>query len=263
MTDARPIGLFDSGVGGLSVWREVVRLLPNESTVYFGDSANCPYGDKAAGKVKELSSAATRFLQENDCKLIIVACNTASAAALEGLRTEFDLPFVGMEPALKPAAEATRSGSIGVLATEGTFSGSLFRNTAERHATEVDVHLRVGAGLVEAVEAGEIETPETERLLRTYLEPMLAARVDQIALGCTHYPLLLPVIDRIVAGRAEVIDPGPAIARQVQRVLASRELEAPPDAAPTYRFYTSGDPAPMQGLLAILGEAVGEVVVRA
>jgi glutamate racemase len=149
------------------------------------------------------------------------------------------------------------------LATEGTFSGSLFRNTAERHAGELDVRLQVGKGLVEAVEAGAIEAPETERLLRTYLEPMLAAHVDQIALGCTHYPLLMPVIDRIVAGRAHVIDPAPAVARQVQRLLASRDQEAGPDAKPTHRFYTSGEPALTQRVLSLIGVPDAEVMVHA
>lgn len=259
MSDARPIGFFDSGVGGLSVWKEVVRRLPHEATIYFADSAHCPYGPRPAAEVRALSAAITRFLLAQRCKLIVVACNTASAAALESLRAEFDVPIVGMEPALKPAAEATQTGHVGVLATEGTFNGYLFKNTAQRHASGVTVHVQVGEGLVEQVEAGQLDTPETERLLRQYMEPLLAANVDQIALGCTHYPLLLPLIERIVAGRAQVIDPAQAVARQVQRVLMLDNLETAAGCVAWHRFYTTGRPEPLAGLVAQLSRQHVEV----
>lgn len=252
MTDSRPIGFFDSGVGGLSVWREVVRRLPHEATIYFADSAHCPYGPRPAAEVRALSAAITRFLLREGCKLIVVACNTASAAALESLRAGFDVPIVGMEPALKPAAEATQTGHVGVLATEGTFNGYLFKNTTERHASGVTVHVQVGEGLVEQVESGQLDTPETERLLRQYLEPLLAAKVDQIALGCTHYPLLLPLIERIVAGRAQTIDPAQAVARQVQRMLMLHGLETAAACVAWHRFYTTGHPEPLAALVAKL-----------
>jgi glutamate racemase len=264
MTNSHPIGFFDSGVGGLSVWKEVIRCLPHEATLYFADSANCPYGPRPPAEIKAISAAITRFLLAHDSKLIVVACNTASAAALEWLRTEFAGPFVGMEPALKPAAEATHTGHIGVLATAGTFNGYLFKNTAQRHASRVNVHVQVGQGLVEQVEAGQLDTPETESLVRRYLEPMLAAGVDQIALGCTHYPLLMPVIKRVVAGQAQVIDPAQAVARQVERVLAQYNLAANQAASPYFdqarrRFFTTGQPEPLQSLASIFGGQPVEV----
>lgn len=252
MTDSRPIGFFDSGVGGLSVWKEVVRRLPHEATIYFADSAHCPYGPRPAAEVQALSAAITRFLLAQGCKLIVVACNTASAAALESLRAKFDIPIVGMEPALKPAAEATQTGHVGVLATEGTFNGYLFKNTAQRHAGGINVHVQVGDGLVEQVELAQLDTLETERLLRQYLEPLLAANVDQIALGCTHYPLLLPLIERIVAGRAQVIDPAQAVARQVQRMLMLHSLETVASCVAWHRFFTTGQPEPLAALVSQL-----------
>ncbi len=251
MNDTRPIGLFDSGLGGLSVWREVARRLPHESTVYFADSANCPYGSRPLAEIRQMSAAITRFLLQQGCKMIVVACNTASAAALQFLRAEFEVPIIGLEPALKPAAEASRTGHVGVLATAGTFQGDLFQNTARRHANGVEIHLQVGTGLVEQVEAGGLAAPETEALLRRYLEPMLAANVDQIALGCTHYPLLMPLIRRIVGDQATVIDPAEAVARQVERVLARQELAAGP-ARPAYVFYTTGQLAVLQDLVRLL-----------
>jgi glutamate racemase len=249
MTNSCPIGLFDSGVGGLSIWREVVRSLPHEATVYLADSAHCPYGPRPAAEVKALSAASVRFLLAQECKLIVVACNTASAAALEFLRAEFEVPIVGMEPALKPAAEATQTGHVGVLATEGTLNGHLFKHTTQRHAQGIEVHVQVGERLVEQVEAGQLDTPETEALLRRYLNPMLAAGVDQIALGCTHYPLLLPLIKRIVAGRAAVIDPAQAVARQVQRVLRLHDLETISGCLAQYHFYTTGQPSNLAELV--------------
>jgi glutamate racemase len=248
MTDSRPIGLFDSGLGGLSMWRAVISRLPEETTRYVADRAYCPYGPRPAEEIINRARMITRFLIHLDCKLIIVACNTASAAALHILRTEFDLPFVGMEPAIKPAAQATRTGHIGLLATTGTLQGRLFQNTVQRHANGTQIHIQIGEGLVEQVENGQLDTPATARLLHHYLDPMLAAGVDQIVLGCTHYPLLIPLIEQIVAGRAEVIDPAQAVARQVERVLASTgQLHAPASQVEDefevrHRFYTSGHP---------------------
>jgi glutamate racemase len=246
--ETRPIGFFDSGIGGLSIWREVVHRLPHESTIYVADSAYCPYGSRPLEEIQARAVSITRFLLDYDCKLVVVACNTASAAAVELLRARFDLPLVGIEPAIKPAAQASQTGHIGVLATAGTIQGNLFQNTARRYANGVQAHLQVGEGLVEQIEAGQLNSPDTERLLRHYLDPMLAAEADQIVLGCTHYPLLMPLIQRIVAGRAQVIDPAQAVARQVQRVLAEqndlRAHNSPLDKRflPTHRFYTTGQP---------------------
>jgi len=236
------IGLFDSGVGGLSVWREVVRRLPHAATLYVADSAHCPYGPRPPEQIRRFSQGITRFLIERGARLIVVACNTASAAALEALRGEFDVPIVGMEPAVKPAAGQTRTGHVGVLATAGTVNGDLFRNTSARHAAGVMVHVQVGEGLVERVEAGQADTPETEAALRKYLQPMLDAGVDQIALGCTHYPFLLPAIRRIVPAGVAVIDPAAAVARQVEQVMVRAGIEAAEACVANHRFFTSGSP---------------------
>ena len=236
------IGLFDSGVGGLSVWREVVRRLPHEATLYVADSAHCPYGPRPLEQIRQFARGITRFLIARGTKLIVVACNTASAAALEALRAEFDVPIVGMEPAVKPAAEQTRTGHVGVLATAGTVNGDLFRNTSARYAAGVTVHVQVGEGLVERIEAGQADTPETEVLLRGYLRPMIEAGVDQIALGCTHYPLLLPVMRRIVPAGVSVIDPAAAVARQVERVLMLEGIAAGEARVAGHNFFTSGRP---------------------
>ena len=244
MTGSRPIGFFDSGVGGLSIWREVTQRLPHQPTVYLADNAYCPYGSRSSEQIQARALAITRFLlDEHDCRLIVVACNTASAAALTMLRERFSVPFAGIEPAIKPAAQATRTGHVGVLATLGTFQGSLFQNTSRRYAHGVHLHLQIGHGLVEQVESGQLHDPVTGQLLRQYLEPMLAAGVDQIVLGCTHYPFLLPLMRQLVDGQVHIIDPAPAVARQVESLLAAQttQLPAPLDwSLPAHKFYTTG-----------------------
>ena len=243
MTEAEaPIALFDSGVGGLSVWREVVRLLPAESTLYLADQAHLPYGPRPLEEVRRYAEGITRFLLAQGAKVIVVACNTASGAALHHLRATFpEVPFVGMEPAVKPAAERTRTGAIGVIATPATFQGDLFRRLVERFAADVALHTQVCPGLVEAVERGEADDPRTEALLHRYLDPMVAAGIDQLVLGCTHYPFLTGAIRRVVGEGVALIDPAPAVARQVRRVLAARGLLREPSASrPDHRFYTTG-----------------------
>ncbi|MGC8879810.1 MAG: glutamate racemase, partial [Anaerolineae bacterium] len=192
------IGLFDSGVGGLSIWQAVRRRLPYCATLYVADNAHCPYGPRPPREVRRFSAAITRFLLTQGAHLIVVACNTASAAALQWLRAHFSVPFVGLEPAVKPAVQQTRSGHVGVLATQGTVKGALFRTTAVRYAHGVILHIRTDDRLAQCVEQGQIDAPETEQLLRDYLQPMVDAGVDQLVLGCTHYPFLLPVMRRIL-----------------------------------------------------------------
>ena len=239
-----PIGVFDSGVGGLSVWREIVRQFPAEDTIYFADQAHIPYGSRSLDEVRGYTEAITRFLLHCGAKIIVVACNTASGAALHGLRDTFpDVPFVGMEPAVKPAAERTRTGKVGVIATPATFQGDLFASLVERFASDVELHTQACPGLVEAVETGALDTPETEKLLRRYLEPLLDAGIDHLVLGCTHYPFLQAAIQRITGPDVTLIDPAPAVARQVGRVLAVRGLLAPNGRIGQHRFYTSGDTA--------------------
>ncbi len=239
-----PIGVFDSGIGGLSVWREIVRQLPAERTVYFADQAHLPYGPRSLTEVCGFARGVTRFLLDAGAKMIVVACNAASGAALHHLRETFpDVPFVGMEPAVKPAAEHTRTGVVGIIATSAAFQGELFQRLVERFATQVRLETQVCPGLVEAIEAGEASTPTTETLLRGYLAPLLAANIDQLVLGCTHYPFASETIARIVGPGVTLIDPAPAVARQIARVLAQLDALAPAGNIANHQFYTSGDPA--------------------
>ena len=252
------IGVFDSGVGGLTVWREIVRQLPHEDTLYLADQAHVPYGPRPLAQVREFAEGIARFLLDQGARVIVVACNTASAAALHDLRRTFpDVPFVGMEPAVKPAAERTHNGIVGVIATQATFQGQLFASLVERYADNVRVLTQACPGLVEAVEAGRLDAPDTEALLRQYLAPLLEAGVDQLVLGCTHYPFLRPTIERLVGAGVAVIDPAPAVARQVRRVLAQQGLEAGQERAGQYVFYTSGDVGKFEQVLGRLVPFVG------
>lgn len=242
------IGLFDSGVGGLSILRAVARALPEHDLVYFADQKNCPYGQRSPQEIRALSARIAKFLIEQNCRVVIVACNTASAAALYFLRETFpDVSFVGMEPAVKPAARATRSGKIAALATRGTLEGELFGNTRAKFAREIQVSAVYPTDWVERVERGDIDSPETFSSVRDVIEPLLDAGVDEIALGCTHYPFLAPLIEKIAQGRATILDPSDAVARQTTRVAHKLALEKSPDATQT--FYTSGDLASFRRVL--------------
>lgn len=250
MENRKAIGIFDSGIGGLSVWRELARMLSHEDTIYFGDQIHIPYGPRTLKQIREFSETITRFLLEHDCKLIVVACNTASAAALTHLRATFPhVPFVGMEPAVKPAAQSTRTRVVGVLATPATFQGALFASVVERFASGVQLINQVCPGLVEQIEAGEIDAPETETMLHRFLQPLVDAQADTIVLACTHYPFVAESIQRIVGPAVTVIDPAPAIARQVQRVLEERGLSASRSNVGRHMFYSSGDPAAFKDIL--------------
>jgi glutamate racemase len=254
------IGVFDSGVGGLSVMREIANQLPHEDILYFADSAHCPYGPRPLPEVRKLSEAITDFLIQRGAKIVVVACNTASAASLHHLRASFPVPIVGMEPAVKPAAERTESKKVGVIATPVTFEGELFAELVERFAADVEVYTQVCPGLVERVEAGLMEDVETEELLADHLKPMLEAGIDSLVLGCTHYAFLRKTIERVVGPGVTVIDPSPAVARQTGRVLERKGLanRPPPQSGVLslskgwggkrggrvgkHFFYTSGDP---------------------
>jgi glutamate racemase len=238
------IGIFDSGVGGLSVWREIACQLPHEDVLYLADQAHVPYGSRSLQEVRGFSEGVARWLLERGAKIIVVACNAASAAALHHLREVFpDTPIVGMEPALKPAVERTKTGVVGVLATQATFQGELFASLMERYSRNVRVATQVGVGLVEAVEAGAWDLCDTESLLRECLGPLVAAGADQLVLGCTHYPFLRPAIERIVGSKLAVIDPAPAVARQTARMLARLDLETDHQRVGDHTFCTSGDGA--------------------
>ncbi|HTP07345.1 MAG TPA: glutamate racemase [Anaerolineae bacterium] len=252
MSNSSPIGIFDSGVGGLSVWREIARQLPHEDTIYFADQIHIPYGPRSQQEIRSFSEAITRFLLDHGCKIIVVACNAASAAALKYLRVTFpDMPFVGMEPAVKPAAETTHTGVVGVLATPATFQGELFASVVERFANGVQLVKEVCPGLVQQVEAGRLTTPDTLEMLDRFLQPIRAAGADTIVLGCTHYPFVIEAI-RQLAPSINVIDPAPAVARQIDRVLKERGLQGDLDRIGQQRFVTSGDLDRYQQILRLL-----------
>ncbi len=220
MSDGAAIGVFDSGVGGLSVLREIVRQMPYQEVLYFADTAHVPYGDRPVAEIRAFAQAITAFLIKQGAQVIVVACNTASAAALHDLRRRFSVPIVGMEPAVKPAAALSRNGRVGVIATRTTFQGKLFADLVARFAQGTTVHTRACPGLVELVEAGRLCGTEAETQVRRCLAPLLAAGVDSLVLGCTHYPFLRPVIERVVGPDVTILDPAPAVARQTGRVLA-------------------------------------------
>ncbi len=243
----RPIGIFDSGVGGLSVLREIQGGYPAENLIYIADQAHVPYGNRSRYEVLGYSEGITRYLLGREAKLIVVACNTASAVGLTELRKKFpDLPFVGLEPAVKPAAENTSSGVVGVLATPATFQGELYASTVERFARGVKILQDTCPGLVDQIEESKIDHPETREILEKALKPMLEAGVDEIVMGCTHYPFVIPLIREIVGNQIRVIDPAPAIARQTGRLLEQFDLKTAGDNAGETRFLTTGDPIKME-----------------
>ena len=224
MSDSRPVGIFDSGLGGLAVLKEVRRQLPAESILYFADQGRLPYGPRPVSEIRQFSEQVTRFLLRRGAKAIVVACNTASAAALAHLRQTFpDTPFVGMEPAVKPAAEQTKSRVVGVIATQATCQSELFASVIDRFAQGVTVLTQACPDLVMQVETGEFDTPRTRWLLHEYLDPLIADGIDSLVLACTHFSFLTPAIQRIVGPTVTIVDPAPAVARQVGRVLDQRQ----------------------------------------
>jgi glutamate racemase len=249
----QPVGIFDSGVGGLSVWREIVRELPHESTLYVADQAHLPYGPRPADEVLGFAEHITAELIERGCKAIVVACNTASAAALKALRERHPgTPFIGMEPAVKPAAKSSKRQVVAVLATPGTLQGRMFADAVQRFAAGVKVLRQPCPGLVEQVERGELDTSATRELLRGLLLPAMDVGADTLVLACTHYPFVEPLIRQIVGDGVQIIDPAPAVARQLARVLEERGLLAEADGKPAHRFFTTGEPASLQAALARL-----------
>jgi len=251
-----PIGIFDSGVGGLSVLREVRRQLPHESLLYIADSAHAPYGPKSREQIQHRSTILANFLVEQGSKAIVVACNTATAAAVGMLRDTISLPIIGMEPAVKPAAAATRSGIVGVLATEGTLQSARFAALLSRFADNISVLTQPCHGLVELIEAGNLEGSHTESLLHRYIEPLLAQGADTIILGCTHYPFVRPLVERIAGPSVSVIDTGHAVARHLHHTLIEHRLLCTSTTQPIHRYWSSArrDQSPLFSHL--LGEKV-------
>ncbi|BAQ76813.1 glutamate racemase [Pseudomonas sp. Os17] len=236
-----PVAVFDSGVGGLSVLAEIQRLLPNESLLYFGDCGHIPYGEKTPEFIRQRCALMARYFREQGAKALVLACNTATVAGVADLRRDYpDWPIVGMEPAVKPAAAATRSGVVGVLATTGTLQSAKFAALLDRFAADVKVVTQPCPGLVEMIENGDLDSSALRQLLQGYVEPLLAAGCDTIILGCTHYPFLKPVLLQMLPPHISLIDTGGAVARQLQRLLDEGELRARGPARET-RFWTSGD----------------------
>ena len=238
-----PIGVYDSGFGGLSVWRELRRLLPHESLLYLGDGKNCPYGGRSRAEIEGFAIEAVERLVEEGVKMVVVGCNTATTAAVETLRRRWpDMPIVGLEPAVKPACLTSQTRKIAVLATEHCLMSDMFLATAERWASDVEVVKVVGEGFVELVERDMEHSEEAEHLVRKAVEPLLGRGVDRLVLGCTHYPFLRPIIERVVEGSGiEVIDSGAAVARRVEWLLDRYDIAATEDNLPQMRYMTFAD----------------------
>jgi glutamate racemase len=254
-----PIGIFDSGVGGLSVLRAIRAQMPNESVIYFGDQGHIPYGPRPMEQIRDFSEAITNFLLERDAKIIVVACNTASAAALAYLRERFpEVKFVGMEPAVKPAAERTQTGRVGVLATPATFQGALYASVVERFANGVGLFQNTCIGLVQQIEQGNLNGAETRKILEDALHPMLEKNIDTVVLGCTHYPFVIPLIQEIVGENVRVIDPAPSVAKQAQRLLEAGKVVNESRSKGGINLFTSGDANVLKSQLPLLLDENGD-----
>lgn len=258
-----PVGVFDSGVGGLSVLGEIRARLPEESLLYVADSGHVPYGEKTPEFIRERSQRIAEFLLGQGAKALVLACNTATAAAVADLRQRYpELPIVGMEPAVKPAAAATRSGVVGVLATTGTLKSAKFAALLDRFASDVRVITQPCPGLVEQIEAGELASPRTRELLQGWVEPLLAEGCDTLILGCTHYPFIKPLLRELLPATVSLVDTGAAVARQLQSLLDQRGLRAPAGEVRGTRLWSSGDPQQLQRVLPLLwGEALAVEVL--
>jgi len=249
MSATQPIGIFDSGVGGLSIWKEIVTLLPKENTIYLADSINAPYGKKSNAEIIKLSVKNTDLLLELGCKIIVVACNTATTNAIDHLRNNYDVPFIGIEPAIKPAALKTLTNAIGILATKGTLSSKLFNTTSQKFAEGIRVIEQDGEGLVPLIEKGEVDSVEMHNLLKAYINPMIKQHIDYLVLGCSHYPFLIPQIRKLVGENVTIIDSGEAVARQTKAILEKFNLLNDENTRANHQLFTNGDINIMQHII--------------
>ncbi|HQA74099.1 MAG: glutamate racemase [Flavobacterium sp.] len=255
MINNNPIGLFDSGIGGTSIWKEIHDLLPNENTIYLADSKNAPYGQKSKEEIVQLSIKNTEFLLNQNCKIIVVACNTATTNAIKELRAKYDVPFIGIEPAIKPAALNSSTNTIGILATKGTLNSELFHQTLEKFQ-ETKIIEQIGHGLVTLIENGELNSIETKNLLKTYLKPMIEANIDYLVLGCSHYPYLIPQIKKIIPTKIKIIDSGEAVARQTKNVLVEKSILNLENKLGKAVFYTNANPKVLENILKYKEEVI-------
>lgn len=243
------IGIFDSGVGGTSIWKEIHALLPWEDTIYLADSKNAPYGHKTKEEIIKLSIKNTEKLLNLNAKIIVVACNTATTNAIDILRKNYDVPFIGIEPAIKPAALKTITKQVGILATKGTLQSTLFSKTSEIYAQNIKITEVIGEGLVPLIEEGKIDSQEMTQLLSGFLKPMIAAKIDYLVLGCSHYPYLIPQLKKMLPKDVTIIDSGEAVARQTKAILKEKHLLFEQPKIPKCQFYTNGNPSTLQMLL--------------
>ena len=248
MTNDNPIGLFDSGIGGTSIWKEIHELMPNEDTIYLADSKNAPYGQKSKEEIIHLSSKNTEFLLNQNCKIIVVACNTATTNAIKELRAKYQVPFIGIEPAIKPAALHSKTQTIGILATQGTLNSELFHQTAQQFQ-DTKIIEQIGHGLVPLIEEGKINSPQIKQLLNNYLQPMIEANIDYLVLGCSHYPYLLPQIKKILPKHIKIIDSGEAVAKQTKNILTEINALNIENHQPKNIFYTNANPTVLEKIL--------------
>ncbi|MCF6348591.1 MAG: glutamate racemase [Flavobacteriaceae bacterium] len=239
MSHKRPIGIFDSGIGGISIWKEIITLLPNENTIYLADSKNAPYGQKSKEEIIEFSVKNTELLLERNCKLIVIACNTATTNTIKYLRANYNIPFIGIEPAIKPAALQTKTNAIGILATKGTLSSELFNSTSQKFSEGINIIEQIGEGLVPLIESGNIDSVEMDNLLRKYLNPMLEKNIDYLVLGCSHYPFLIPKIRKIVGNKITIIDSGEAVAKQTLSILKQQHKLLNNNIKPHHKLYSN------------------------
>lgn len=248
MSNKNPIGLFDSGIGGTSIWKEVNALLPNEDTIYLADSKNAPYGKKTKQEIIDLCFKNVDFLLSQNCKLIVVACNTATTNAIKEMREKYDIPFIGIEPAIKPAANQSETQKIGILATKGTLNSELFNRQVENFSN-VKILEQVGHGLVELIESGKIDSEEMRNLLKNYLRPMIAENIDYLVLGCSHYPYLIPEIKKIIPNHIKIIDSGEAVAKQTRIILEKNNLLNSSTEKGKNIFFTNSDATVLKNIL--------------
>lgn len=249
MNKNNPIGVFDSGVGGTSIWKEIHKLLPTENIIYLADSKNAPYGNRTSDEIVALSIKNTQKLLELGCKIVVVACNTATTNAITTLRERFEIPIIGIEPAIKPAALNTTTKSIGILATKGTLNSVLFSQTTEEFTKDISVVEIIGEGLVTLIEAGNLDTPEIMELLKKHTSPMVEANVDYIVLGCSHYPYIIPALKSILPQHIKIIDSGEAVAKQTKIVLTNLNLLREEASNPNLQFYINAAPNTLEFLL--------------
>lgn len=248
MINNNPIGLFDSGIGGTSIWKAINQLLPNENTIYLADSKNAPYGIKSKEEIIQLSYKNTEFLLNLNCKIIVVACNTATTNAIKELRQKYKTPFIGIEPAIKPAALHSKTQTIGILATKGTLTSELFYQSVEKYK-DIKIVEQIGHGLVELIENGDINSLQMTQLLQSYLQPMIAANIDYLVLGCSHYPYLIPQIQKIIPSNIQIIDSGEAVAKQTKNILQEKTGFRSENTQKNTQFYTNTDPKVLSEIL--------------